>query len=143
MFRFDSSHDRVFARCLSLSTEVHTGRLSVPLQALTFSVTDVLKDFDPLVVENISKYINFKTRLLKMGQTTSNISHGLPTMTSCLHYCLFSRGNKKDNSFAAYKSNIKANKNVTAHLNHFKNACDMHSLRHSHIVVKGQLTADW
>ena len=34
--------------------EVHTGRLSVPLQALTFSVADVLKDLDPLVDENIS-----------------------------------------------------------------------------------------
>ena len=31
------------------SAEVHVGRLSVPLQALTFSITDVLKDLDPLV----------------------------------------------------------------------------------------------
>ena len=36
------------------SAEVHAGRLSVPLQALTFSVGDVLKDLDPLVDENIS-----------------------------------------------------------------------------------------
>ena len=31
------------------SAEVHAGRLFVPLQALTFSVADVLKDLDPLV----------------------------------------------------------------------------------------------
>ena len=36
------------------SVEVHVGRLLVPLQALTFSVADVLKDLDPLVDENIS-----------------------------------------------------------------------------------------
>ena len=36
------------------SAEVHVGRLSVPLQALTFSVADVLKDLDPLIDENIS-----------------------------------------------------------------------------------------
>ena len=36
------------------SAEVHAGRLSVPLQALTFSLADVLKDLDPLVNENIS-----------------------------------------------------------------------------------------
>ena len=36
------------------SAEVHTGRLSVPLQALSFSVADVLKDLDTLVNENIS-----------------------------------------------------------------------------------------
>ena len=39
------------------STEVRAGRSSVPLQALTFSVADVLKDIDPLprvVDENIS-----------------------------------------------------------------------------------------
>ena len=36
------------------STEVHAGRLSVPLQALPFSTTDVLKDLDPLVNENMS-----------------------------------------------------------------------------------------
>ena len=35
--------------------EVHVGRLSVPLQALVFSVTDVLKDLDPLVDESIIK----------------------------------------------------------------------------------------
>ena len=34
--------------------EVHVGRLSVPLQTLTFFVADVLKDLDPLVDENIS-----------------------------------------------------------------------------------------
>ena len=34
--------------------EVHAGRLSVLLQALTFSIADVLKDLDPLVDENIS-----------------------------------------------------------------------------------------
>ena len=39
---------------LKPSTEVHAGRLSVPLQALTFSFTDVLKDLDSLVDENIS-----------------------------------------------------------------------------------------
>ena len=39
---------------LKPSSEVHAGRLSVLLQALTFSVTDVLKDLDPLVDENIS-----------------------------------------------------------------------------------------
>ena len=39
--------------------EVHAGRLSVLLQALTFSVTNVLKDLDPLVDEiyhNSSKW---------------------------------------------------------------------------------------
>ena len=36
------------------SAEVYAGRSSVPLQALTFSITDVLKDLDPLVDENIS-----------------------------------------------------------------------------------------
>ena len=36
------------------SAEVHVGRWSVPLQALTFSVADILKDLDPLVDENIS-----------------------------------------------------------------------------------------
>ena len=36
------------------SAEVHAGRLSVPLQALTFSEAYVLKDLDPLVNENIS-----------------------------------------------------------------------------------------
>ena len=36
------------------SAEVHAGKLSVLLQALTFSVSDVLKDLDPLVDENIS-----------------------------------------------------------------------------------------
>ena len=51
-FRFDSSLDRVFA--LKSSAEVHAGRLSIPLQALTYSVANVLKDLDPLVDENIS-----------------------------------------------------------------------------------------
>ena len=32
---------------------VYDGRLSVLLQALTFSVADVLKDLDPLVDETI------------------------------------------------------------------------------------------
>ena len=36
------------------SAEVHAGRLSVSLQALTFSVADVLKDLNPLVDENIN-----------------------------------------------------------------------------------------
>ena len=36
------------------SADVHAGRWSVPLQALTFSDVDVLKDLDPLVDENIS-----------------------------------------------------------------------------------------
>ena len=36
------------------SAEVYAGRLSVPLQALTFSVPDVLKDLESLVDENIS-----------------------------------------------------------------------------------------
>ena len=39
---------------LKPSAEVHVGRLSVPLQALTFSVADVLKELDPLVDENTS-----------------------------------------------------------------------------------------
>ena len=34
---------------------------------------------------------------------------------------------------AACKSNIKANKNVTAHLNHVKNTRDTHILRHSRV----------
>ena len=34
--------------------EVHVGRLSVPIQALTFSIANVLKDLDPLIDENIS-----------------------------------------------------------------------------------------
>ena len=33
------------------SVEVHAGRLSAPLQALTFSVADVLENLDPLVDE--------------------------------------------------------------------------------------------
>ena len=36
------------------SAEVHAGILSVKLQALTFSVADVLKDLDPIADENIS-----------------------------------------------------------------------------------------
>ena len=36
------------------SAEVHAGRLSEPLQALTFSVADVLKDLNPLVHKNMS-----------------------------------------------------------------------------------------
>ena len=36
------------------SAEVHAGRLSVPLQALTFSVADVLKVLNPLVHKNAS-----------------------------------------------------------------------------------------
>ena len=52
------------------SAEVHAGRLSVPLQALTFSLADVLKDFDPLVDENISTS--------KHDRTKSSISRGLP-----------------------------------------------------------------
>ena len=123
------------------SVEVHAGRLSVQLQALTFSVADVLTDHDPLV----RKYINFKTRLFKMGRTKSSISRGLPTSPQLCIHCFtsvcFSRGNtKKDNSlylaesclhqtnaqysivrvFGACKSNIKPNKNVTAYLNHVK-----------------------
>ena len=39
---------------LKLSAEVHAGRLLVPLQILTFSVANILKDLDPLVDENIS-----------------------------------------------------------------------------------------
>ena len=39
---------------LKPSAEVHARRLSVLLQALTFSFADVLKDLDPLVDENIS-----------------------------------------------------------------------------------------
>ena len=39
---------------LKPSAEVHARRLSVPIQALTFSVADVMKDLDPLVDENIS-----------------------------------------------------------------------------------------
>ena len=76
-----------------------------------------------------------------MGRTKSSIPRGLPInppaiVNSLLHYCLFfSRGNRKKNSlylaesclhpnatqysivrvFAACKSNIKANKDVTAH----------------------------
>ena len=34
---------------MSMPVEVHAGRLSVLLQALTFFVADVLKDLDPLV----------------------------------------------------------------------------------------------
>ena len=36
------------------SAEEHAGRLSVPLQTLTFSIADVLKDLDPFVDENIT-----------------------------------------------------------------------------------------
>ena len=36
------------------SAEVHAGRLSRMVQALTFSIANVLKDLDPLVDENIS-----------------------------------------------------------------------------------------
>ena len=36
------------------SAEGHAGRLLVPLQALTFSVADILKDLNPLVDKNIS-----------------------------------------------------------------------------------------
>ena len=31
------------------SAKIHAGRLSVPLQALMFSVADILKDLDSLV----------------------------------------------------------------------------------------------
>ena len=44
--------------------------------------------------------------------------------------------------FAVCKSNIKANKNVTAHLSHVKNKRDTHSPRHT-LGVKGLLAADW
>ena len=36
------------------SAEVHAGRMSIPLQALTFSVTDVLQDVGPLVNKKLS-----------------------------------------------------------------------------------------
>ena len=36
------------------SVVVHAGRLLAPIQALTFSVADVLMDLDPLVDTNIS-----------------------------------------------------------------------------------------
>ena len=94
-----------------------------------------------------------------MDQTKSSISLGLPTnppaiVNSLVHYCLFfQRKSKKKTTldlaesclhpnaaqysivrvFAASKSNIKANKNVTAHFNHFKNTRNMHSLRHSRV----------
>ena len=36
------------------SADIHAGRLSVLLQAIKVSISDVLKDLDPLVDENIS-----------------------------------------------------------------------------------------
>ena len=111
------------------SADVHAGRLSVLLQALTFSVADVLKDLHPLVHENIS---TSKHDSSEMGRRKSTISRGLPTsppaiVNSLLHYCLFfQRKSKKDNSLClaelclhpnaaqysivrvfAFKSNIK------------------------------------
>ena len=109
-----------------------------------------------------------------MGQTKSSVWCGLPTslpaiVNSLLHYCLiFHTKLKKDNSlylaesclhlnaaqysivrvFAASKYNIKANKNVTAHLNHVKNTGDAQSISQPHRGggggggVKGLLAAD-
>ena len=94
-----------------------------------------------------------------MGRTKSSISRGLPSSPSAIvnslrHYGLFfQRISKKHNSldvtesclhpnaaqcsivrvFAACKYSIKANNNVTAHLNNVKNTRDMHSLRHSRV----------
>ena len=112
--------------------EVHAGRLSVPLHALTFSVTDVLKDLDPLVDENIS---NSKHESSKWAEQSLAYRMGFQPQyltESCLH------PNAAQYSivrvFASCKSNIKANNNVTAHLNHIKNTRNMHSLRHRHVV---------
>ena len=71
------------------SAEVHAARLSVPLQALTFSVANVLKDLEPLVNDISTSQHDFK-----MGRTKSSISHGLPTsppaiVNPLLHYSLF------------------------------------------------------
>ena len=102
-----------------------------------------------------------------MGRTKCNISRGLQTsppaiVNPLLHYCLFFQ-RKSDNSlylaesclhpnaaqynivrvFPAYKYNIKANKNVTAHLNHVKK----HEIHTAYVTaalrVKGLLAADW
>ena len=51
------------------SAEAHAGRLSVPLQALTFSIADVLKDLDPLVDE----IYQLQNTTLQMGRTKSSI----------------------------------------------------------------------
>ena len=46
------------------SADVPAGRLSVPLQALAFSVADVWKDLDPLVDE----IYQLQNRTLQNGQ---------------------------------------------------------------------------
>ena len=93
------------------SAEVHAGRLSVPLQALTFSVADVLKDLNPLVNKT---YINFKTRLFKMGRTKSSISRGFPTrppaiVNPLLHNCLFFQRKSTKNSLYLAESCLHPN----------------------------------
>ena len=112
---------------------------------------DVLKDLHPLVDENISISKHDFSKWAEQSLTY----HVFTIVNSLLHYYLFSqrKSKKKDNSlrlaesclhpnaaqysivrvFAACKSNINANKNVTAHLNHVKNTCDMHSIHHSRV----------
>ena len=107
------------------SAEVHAGRLSVPLQALTFSVAVVLKDLDPLFDENISTLKNDSSKWAEQS-----ISRGLPTSppaivnslihssrgyrkkaTPCLaESCLHPNAAQYSIVFAVCKSNIKANK---------------------------------
>ena len=60
------------------STEVHAGIFSVPLQVLTFSVAEVLKNLDPLVDENISTSKHYSSKWAEQ-----NCEFQL------LHYCLF------------------------------------------------------
>ena len=131
--------------------EVHAGRLSVLLQALTFSVTDVLKDLDPLVDENIStsKHTSSKWAEQSLAHCTG-LQPACPQLSiHCFTTARFKRKSKKDNSlylaesclhpnaaeygivkvFPACKSNMKTNKIVNAHLNHCKWLVFRHSYR--------------
>ena len=116
------------------SAKLHAGRLLVPLQALTLSVADILKDLDPLVDENMSTSKHDFSKwaeqsvAYRMGFQPARPQLGI----HCLTAVCFSRGNKKDNPqylaniffhptaaqysivrvFVACKSNIKANKNM-------------------------------
>ena len=84
-----------------------------------FSVVDVLKNLDPLVDENILTSKRAKQR----GTPKQSIASLHPNVAQ---YSIV-------RVFVACKSNIKSNKNVTAHFNHIKNTCDMHSLHHSRV----------
>ena len=135
-FLFDSSLDRVFALCRCVvvskpSTEVHAGRLLAPLEALVFSVADVLKDLDPLVNNNISKHGSSKwSEQCRNCEFIASLLTVFPeeiAKNATLYFAV------------ACKSNIKANKNVIAQLSHVKNKRNMHSLRQCTAYITAML----